>query len=78
MKKLGQTRGVIPAQAGIQFCLDTEFAAWNWIPAFAGMTPGWWGARRKSRPFSARKVRRAGGSRVLDRRRDMLPHGCRD
>jgi hypothetical protein len=29
---------VIPAKAGIQFRLDTELLAWNWIPAVAGMT----------------------------------------
>jgi hypothetical protein len=29
---------VILSKAGIQFGFDAEFAAWNWIPAFAGMT----------------------------------------
>jgi hypothetical protein len=33
-----QTHYVIPAKAGIQFYFSAEPAAWNWIPAFAGMT----------------------------------------
>jgi hypothetical protein len=38
-----RTHDVIPAKAGIQFFFDAESADWNWIPAFAGMTPGWGG-----------------------------------
>jgi predicted nicotinamide N-methyase len=32
-------RGVIPAKAGIQFCLGAELAGWNWI-ALAGILGG--------------------------------------
>jgi hypothetical protein len=32
-------RDVIPAPAGIQFCLGAGLVAWNWIPAGAEMTP---------------------------------------
>jgi hypothetical protein len=39
-----QNRAVIPAQAAIQFNFNAEPAAWNWIPACAGMTLWVWQA----------------------------------
>jgi hypothetical protein len=33
-----RTHRVIPAKAGIQFFSASAVSAWNWIPAFAGMT----------------------------------------